>query len=204
MDKSDEAGFTLVEVMIAGTLACLLALPAMSMLRSTYGFVDAMQSRFRLNDQARQVTALLGDGSALLSNAGTSTGSRGLALVESLRSRSVVSGLTPTDTAPTGTQLNTSYGFVLPDGSLTLAGDSFPAVVITCTGVKAPLPDCTGSETRTVQGWLGTTPTIAISGQVAAVGLTLTDPFRAQRAINPSSATETYRTMFNLNVEADP
>src|SRR6195952_1924084 len=105
MNDSDEAGFTLVEVMIAGTLACLLALPAMSMLRGTYRVVDAMQSRFQLNDQARQVTALLGDGSAIFSTAGAGTGSRGLAMVEGLRSRSITAGLNPTDAAPTGSQL---------------------------------------------------------------------------------------------------
>lgn len=204
MNESDEAGFTLVEVLIAGTLASLLALPAMSMLRGTYGFVDGMQSRFRLNDQARQITALLGDGSAMLSNAGTSTGSRGLAMVEGLRSRSVTSGLTPADAPPGGAQMFVSSQFVLPDGSLTLPGDSFPPVTVTCTGPGVPVPACGGSETRTVQGWLGTAPAISTSGQVAAVGLTLTDPFRAQCALNSSSATETYRTMFNLNVETNP
>lgn len=199
-----EAGFTLVEVMIAGTLIMLLALPAISMLRSTYGFVDAMQSRFRLNAEARQVVMLLGDGSATLSNAGTSVGSRGLPLVEGLHGRSVVSGLSPSDAAPAGSQLSSSYQFVLPDGGLSLFGDGFTAISVVCTGPAKPMPDCTGAETRTIQGWLGSAPTITMSGQLAAVGLTMTDPFRAQRAINPSSATETYRTMFNLNVEANP
>ncbi|MGI4797091.1 MAG: prepilin-type N-terminal cleavage/methylation domain-containing protein [Janthinobacterium lividum] len=204
MNESDEAGFTLVEVLIAATLASLLALPAMSMLRGTYGFVDGMQSRFRLNEQARQITALLGDGSAILSNAGLFTGSRGLAMVEGLRSRSVTPSLTPSDAPPSGSQLFSSSQFVLPDGFLTLPGDTFQPVTITCTGPTVPVPACGGTETRTVQGWLGVAPTLSTSGQVAAVGLTLTDPFRAQRAINSSSATETYRTMFNLNVETNP
>ena len=204
MSGDAEAGFTLVEVLVAGSLSLLLALPAMSMLRGTYDVVDAMQSRFRLNQEARQVVALLGDGSASLSNAGTSTGSRGLAMVEGLRSRSITSGLTPADAAPTAAQLIASYQFVFPDGALSLSGDGFPAASIACTGAHLPLPACTGTETRSVQGWLGATPTLALAGQVEAVGLTRTDPVRARRANNPQCATETYRTMFNLNVEADP
>lgn len=202
--RPDEAGFTLVEVLVAGSLVVLLALPAMSLLRATYGFVDSMQSRFRLDAEARQITTLLGDGSALLANAGTSTGSRGQAMVEGMHSRSVTSGLSPADAPPTGSQLSASFQFVLPDGGLTLAGDTFPTLSIACSGAATPLPACTGSETRTVAGWLGSAPTLTLSGQVMAVGLTLTDPFRAPHVANPASATETFRTMFNLNVETNP
>ncbi len=198
--KPSEAGFTLIEVMIAGTLSLLLFLPAYAMLNQTTRFADIVQSRFRQSEQARQVLGVLGDGSAQF---GTQANARGFALVEGLRSR---------PTIPTGWPLRQSGQFTMTDSNnLVVTGDRVPALSVQCTGAGVPIPDCTGTETRAVQGWIGSDPSLVqSSGQTVGVGISITDPFRAQRlARSPSkgalgNATETYRTIFSLNVEANP
>lgn len=199
-EADDEAGFTLVEVMVAGTLSLLLFLPAYAMLRQTYRFADIVQSRFRQSEQARQVLGLLGDGSAQF---GTQTNARGFAMVEGLRSRPAI---------PTGWTLRKASQFTMSDSNgLVITGDGVAPLSLQCSGPGIPIPDCTGSETRIVQGWVGHDPSLVqSSGQTVGVGISITDPFRAQRlAGSPGSgslgtATETYRTMFGLNVEANP
>lgn len=47
---SDDRGFTLPEVLVAGTLTLLLALPALHLLRTTYRMADTVQGRLRLNE----------------------------------------------------------------------------------------------------------------------------------------------------------
>jgi hypothetical protein len=195
-----EAGYTLPETMIAGALSLVLVLPGYVLLRRTYDVADLMSSRFRLNEQARQAFALLGNGGGS-SDAGIT---RPFALVEGLRSRCFRASGQPPCTAqlPSPASLRSASQLVLEDN---LRGDSIAPVAITCRGLRDPLPDCTGIETRTVQGWLGSDPTLSGQGRTRALGLTVTDPFRAQRAGRlPGSATETYRTMFTLNAESDP
>lgn len=199
-----EAGYTLPEAMIAGALSLVLVLPGYVLLRRTYDVADLMSSRFRLNEQARQAFVLLGNGGGGSSNTGIT---RPFALVEGLRSRCFRASGQPPCTAqlPSPASLRSASQLVLEDNALSLRGDSIAPVAITCRGLRDPLPDCTGVETRTVQGWLGSDPTLSGQGRTWALGLTVTDPFRAQRAGRlPGSATETYRTMFTLNAESDP
>ena len=194
-----DAGFSLPEVMAAGMLSLCLALPAFALLRRTYDLADLMQSRFRMNGQARQAFALLADGGA--STAAGQVNARGFALVEGLRSR---------QSLPTASTLRVASQLVLPDGLLTLAGDAIPGLSVTCTGAQLPVPGCTAAGTLAVHGWLGQDPTLArtpalASSRNAGLGLTVTDPFRAGRArLAPASATEQYRTIFTLNAEAAP
>ena len=195
-----QAGFTLIEVMIAGTLSLMVLLPAYAMLNRTYRFADVIQSRFQQNAQARQVLELLGDGSAQF---GTQANARGFAMVEGLRSRPAI---------PPGWVLRQASQFSMTDSNgLVVTGDQVTPLSVQCNGAGVPIPDCTGAEARTVQGWLGRDPVLVqSSSQTVGVGLSVTDPFRAQRLGNKSSsgpagaATELYRTMFGLNVQANP
>ena len=190
-----DAGFTLVEVMVAGTMAVLLALPAYALLAATYRFADKVQSRFHLNEQARQVLTLLGDGSAQF---GLVNNARGFRLVEGLRSRPAI---------PTNWPLRIAGQFTMTDtNSLFLSGDGVPSLSIQCSAATVPIPDCTGTETRTLAGWMGSDPTLVLaSPKTVSVGVSVVDPFRAQRMVKtPASVTESYRTIFSLNVEANP
>lgn len=212
MRRSDEAGFTLPEVLIAGTLAMLLALPSLALLRTTYRFVDMLQSRFKIDEEARQSFALLGDGGAVQSSEEVPgllapASSRGFALVESLRSHaSLLTCQSAQGQSTPGACLRKTSEFVFPDGSLTLLGDTFPTLSVTCTKAGTPIPDCAATETRTVQGWTGSDPVITYPGQSTPVPtldaiITVTNPFYALRAALPSAATERYRTMFTLGAE---
>ena len=191
----DDAGFTLVEVMVAGTMTVLMALPAYSLLATTYRFADKVQSRFRQNEEARQVLTVLGDGSVLF---GTQANARGFPMVEGLRSRAA---------APAGATLRSASALVLTDSNgLSITGDSVPPLQIPCSSAVTPIPDCRGTETLTVQGWLGSNPTVAAaSSQTVGIGVTIIDPYRALRlGTAPATAAESYRNIFTLNVEANP
>ena len=192
-----DAGFALPEVLIAGLLSLCLALPAFALLRRTYDVADLMQSRFRLNGQARQAFALLADGGA--ADTPGPLNPRGFPDVEGLRSRAA---------APAGSTLRAASRLVLPDGALVLSGDAIAGLAVSCTAPGQPIPDCTGAGAVTVRGWLGRTPVLtrtpaAAPGRTTAVGLVLTDPFRAQRR-RTAVIDEQYRTIFTLGVEAAP
>lgn len=197
-----DAGFALAEMVVAGMLMLCLSLPAYAMLRRTLDVADTMQTRFGQNAQARQVAALLADGSSATQS---SANPRGWSLVEGLHSRR---GAVATD-RPAGSSLRGNYSFRLPDGAqLVLQGDSTTQLNVPCFGAGTPFPDCSGTETKQVQGWLGADPVIAATGPgatVASVTVSLTSPYRAARAQTALTAqsvtTEQYRMQFNLNVE---
>jgi hypothetical protein len=197
---SDETGFTLPEAMVASLLTLMIAIPGFMMLRQASDYALAMRSRMVLNAQARQVWTLLGSGSGNLSGSTNQADAYGLSYVRGLRSLPA---------APTGSTLRTAGQFVLPDTPLSLAGDAFPSVTITCVAPANPIPDCSSTESHTIGGWLGSDPAIAAAGTggdaTVGVVLTLTDPFQAVRPrVAPPSATERYRTVFTLNSEAAP
>jgi hypothetical protein len=194
--RHGEAGFTLPEVLIAGTLTLLLALPAYELLRKSHGFTAQAASRFRMNEAARQVFVLAGSGSAVLDPTLTQKNARGFPYAEGLRSR---------QTSPAGDMLRSNSRFVLPDAPFLLQGDTFPTQTIACTGAGSPLPDCTAGAARTVEGWLGADPAISVAAPNAALSWRIADPFRAtQPNVPAATATERYRTIFTLNVESPP
>lgn len=194
-DQAD-AGFTLVETLVAGTLALLLVLPAVEMLSRTYRFVGSVQGRARQSQEARQVLGLLGDGTAEF---GAQDNPRRFKMVEGLRGRMALPQSWPlrSGTAP--------GQFVMSDGNVQAAGDTMAAVEVACTSAGVPIPDCTGTEVRSVQGWLGADPKLEQAGRTISVGIAITDPFQARRR-DPDLAriTETFRTLFTANVEQNP
>ena len=189
-----DAGFTLAEVMIAGTLGLLLALPAAEMLSRTYRVVTAIQSRARQSEQARQVLGLLGDGTATF---GTQVNPRGFRMVEGLRSRA---GL------PAPWPLRSDTGqFIMTDTNVRVVGDTMGRIYVRCRGAADPLPTCTGTETRDLQGWLGAAPQLVQRDKLVSVSIAVTDPFQARRN-KPDMAriTETFRARFTANIERNP
>ena len=191
-----DEGFTLPEVVIASMMTLMLGLPAFLMLQRTNEFAAATRSRLALNAEARQVLTLLGSGSSDLSAITSKKNPDGFTYVEGLRSM---------QHPPPANSLRSSGKFTLTDGPNSITGDAFPSQVVQCTGPAKPIPDCTNTEQHTIQGWLGSDPVVSVTGNSAAVLLTLTDPFQAQRPrVAAPSATERYRTIFNLNAEAQP
>ncbi len=214
-----EHGFTVVEVLVAGTLGLGLALPAFALLNGTYRVATLLNSRFARDAEARQVLTLLGEGS---SSFGTVTDPRGFTMVEGLRSHaSIPSPYTLTsngqfvmgDLAPVSVVGINLGGILGVSGSgPTLSGDAVPSTTITCTASGVPVPACGyAGATVTTQGWMGASPTLQTFGLAApgtrtvAVEVTVSDPFQATRpGRTAADVTDTYRTLFNLNVEANP
>ncbi|MGI3778624.1 MAG: PulJ/GspJ family protein [Janthinobacterium lividum] len=208
-----EDGFTLVELLVATTLSLCLVLPAYALLDGTFRNAALVNSRFARDAQARQVMTLLGDGSASF---GTLRNARGFTMVEGIRSRATV---------PPNMAQSSNGQFVMTDaaagllpGVLTLAGDSVPPVTVKCTAPGVPLPSCNGpgpgpipgpaTSSVTTQGWMGAPPALTPpppQGCTVVVGITVSDPFQAaRRGQTAAGVTDTYRTLFGLNVEADP
>lgn len=195
-EADPDAGFTLAETLVAGTLALLLVLPAAEMLSRTNRFASSVQSRARQSQEARQVLGLLGDGTAEF---GAVPNPRLFRMVEGLRGRAALPQDWPLRSATAPGQ------FVMTDGDRRVDGDAVAPVEVACTGPGAPIPDCTGTESRSVQGWLGADPVLKQDGRTISVGIAITDPFQARRR-NPDLAriTETFRTQFTANVEKNP
>lgn len=210
-ENSGEDGFTLVEALIASTLSLCLVIPAYAMLNSAYRTAALINSRFQRDAEARQVLTLLGEGTASF---GTLKNARGFTMVEGIRSRQSL----PPTTLLTSWNLNNNGQFVMSDtapGGLlsafatppSIAGDAISPITVTCTGNALPLPSCTSGTKLTVKGWLGANPVLTQIGNdtVVAVDITVSDPFQAVRSNQTAAGvTDTYRTLFNLNVEANP
>lgn len=214
---SAEDGFTLVEMLVATTLSLCLVLPAYALLNGTFRTATLVNSRFARDAQARQVMTLLGDGSASFS---TPQNARGFTMVEGLRSHNRTSVPANMAQSVNGqfTMSDTSSGLVaaLLLGAPTITGDSVPSITVQCTAPGVPLPSCTGpgpgpgsgSSSVTTQGWMGAAPVLTPpppQGCTVAVDITVSDPFQAaRRGQTAAGVTDTYRTLFGLNVEADP
>jgi hypothetical protein len=183
MKACSQRGFTLIEVLSATTAVMVISIPALAMLFQAFEWYDDVQSRLALNRQAREVMYVLADGAKMSSN-----GTDATANIYGLHARNV---------APAG-PLRSSYKFQYTSNGLTVTGSELGTMSITCTGVARPLPDCTTTETKTVQGWVGSDVTLnsttrSVSGRTTEISVVLTDPYEAQRLENPAHATERYR-----------
>jgi type II secretory pathway component PulJ len=214
-EVSREDGFTLVEALIAGTLSLCLVIPAYALLSGAYRSATLINSRFQRDAQARQILTLLGEGTASF---GTLKNARGFTMVEGIRSRQFLPQIT--------WNLNSNGQFVMADTAAnifatppSIAGDAVSSITVTCGGNALPLPGCSTGAKLTTKGWMGADPVLLQTGgtykqiggiitQVGgtvAVDITVSDPFQATRpGQTAAGVTDTYRTLFNLNVEADP
>ena len=197
MRKRSQAGFTLLEVMIASVASMAVLMPALVFMRNAYDWYASVQSELMLNREARHVLDLIGNGARAATN-----GNDGTPNIYGIRGRKA---------APSANSLRSNYKLQYVSNNLTVTGDALPSQTISCTAAARPLPDCSSAgQNKTVTGWIGdsfkvTASARAIASRTVEVTVTLTDPFQAQRAANPATATQTYRTLFTLNLDAgDP
>ncbi|HEY4265625.1 MAG TPA: hypothetical protein VGM72_09920 [Micropepsaceae bacterium] len=193
MRKTSQAGFTLFEVMAASVASIAVIAPAIVFMLDAYDWYAEVQSELTLNREARQAFDLLGNGAKIASN-----GKDGFAYVYGIRGRNA---------APAGAQ-RSNYVLQYTNNNVTISGDSFALMTVTCSATGRPLPDCPGAgptARRSVAGWIGSDVSIENNARSIATGrtvemmVTVTDPFQAQRAASSAPATETYRTVFTLN-----
>jgi len=197
-----QAGFTLLELMIAAGAGMLVLLPATAMLFRMYEWRDAVEARLALNVHARETFDVIANGARMTSNGTDQTPN--------------VYGVRGRRTAPAGS-LRTNYSLQYTSNGLTVLPDTRGTMQVTCTGAGLPLPDCASSgESKTVEGWIGENVTLSTvsrsvksdesgSARTAELSFAITNPYAAQRAENASTATERYRTILSLNrEESDP
>ncbi len=195
MRKTAQAGFTLIEVMIASVASMAVIAPAIAVMFSAFNWYAEIQSQIALNREARQAFDLVGNGAKMNGN-----GNDASPYLYGMRGRKA---------APGGT-LRSNYTLQYQSNNLTATGDSIAGMTVTCTSAGVPLPDCVGTETKTVAGWVGddlslNTASRSVTGRTVETMVTISDPFQAQRTPNSASASATYRTIFTLNRDiADP
>jgi hypothetical protein len=193
--RRSQRGFTLFEVLSATTAVMALAVPATYMLFHSFAWYTEVQSQLKLNREAREVSDILMNGARMTTN-----GNDGTPNIYGLRMRK---------TAPVGS-LRSNYVLNYPSNNLTATSSSVAGLTVACKAAGNPLPDCTGTETRTVQGWVGADVTLdsatrSIAGRTTEVSVTMVDPFQAQRMKNPAKAVERYRmVIFRNRDENDP
>jgi hypothetical protein len=189
MTRRAQQGFTLMEVLSATTAAMVLSIPALAMLFQSLEWYGSIQNGLAVNRRAREVMYVLADGAKASSNGNDAT--------------SNIYGLHARSAAPAG-PLRTNYQFQYTSNGLILGGAELGTMTITCTAAGRPLPDCTGTETKTVQGWVGSdvvldSTTRSVAGRTTEIAVTLTNPYEAQRLENPAYASERYRMILTRN-----
>jgi hypothetical protein len=191
-----QRGFTLFEVLTATTCVMALAVPAAALLYRAFAWSAEIDSQLKLNREAREVSEILLNGGKM-GSAGTDTTTS----VYGLRARAA---------APAGT-LRSNYVLNYTSNSFTLSSSNTAPMTVTCKAAGNPLPDCAGTETKAVQGWLGgdiamDSTTRSVGSKTTEVTITMVDPYQAQRMKNnPARAVERYRMVVQRKRdETDP
>lgn len=190
-----QRGFTFIELMTAVTAGAIIVLAANVFLFKAYTWYDELASKIEINRHARETFNLLA-----LGGMSSTTGNDATKNLYGLRERAI---------AP-ASGLRSNYALQYSSNNLTLSPDSFAAMSVTCGAAGTPLPDCAGTETKSVKGWIGTdiqlnTSSRSVASRTVEVTFVITDPFEVQRAQGPSQFSETYRTAVTLNrTESDP
>ena len=206
-----ELGFTLIELMIASVLALILLLTTTTILLQTVEFAERQRLRPVLNDKAREIFDLLGDGGCcdainsppepLLGMRDRSTFSQGRA--SDLRNAYRLQLDNPSNGAPA-----------------TVIGPEISQLSINCRANGDPVQDCVGTGTQTVRGYLARDPRLYVdtdSGNATSdrslddaergttnrtieVEILLVQPHQANRTrFRSDQVRESYRSIFTLN-----
>ena len=188
-----QRGFTLIELMIASVLALALILPALAIAYQFVDFADAVESRVRVNAEARQIFDLLGDGGVDIENG---PGNDGTDFVYGYRGRFTTESVASHE----------NYRFMLDSNGLKLRASQIPDVTVACKAKDDPLPGCkNASDVVTVKGWLGEEVQIerkdrSTNWRTVETDVTIKDHFRDQKQRSPDGeATERFRTIYTLN-----
>ena len=191
--RQSQAGFTLIELMLASTLGLILLVAALGILYDSADIADVLRSRANLNAAARESFDLLLDGGI--------SGTR------------EIFGLRGLHAAPAATELQVpggQRGRLLNNGAtVALEGPRTAPATIACIAAGDPIPACTGAGAMTVQGYLGGAPVLSGARGITDGGgadrtqeieLPLFNPSLLRRTdVGSQRGIETYRTIFTLN-----
>ena len=195
MNGHRQRGFTLFELMTAAVAGGTVILAVNAFLFKAYDWISELQAKVEINRHARETLNLL-----MLGGVSATAGNDASKNVYGINGRS---------SAP-ASGLRSNYAVQYRSNNLTLSPDKFAPMTVTCTGAATPLPDCVSTETKSVQGWLGSdvqinSATRMVANRTVEVSTVITDPFEAQRGTAPTQFSEKYRTILTLNTtEPDP
>ena len=217
LSKSQQAGFTLMEMMVAGTLALILSLVLFKVIIQSQQMAEQMLMQSNLNSHAREVFELLGDGG--VRTADDANGADYADQILGYHGRST----DPEDDAPTAVGRTDSAGdasFRLrlgPEaGNILRTSASQPTFIITCADDDDRLKTCNSdTDTYTVDGYVdefysdnATTRSLLVGAQRRLPELTFTviDPYRVPRSttlrrFTQDEYSESFWTVFYLHVD---
>ncbi len=204
--RDPQGGFTLIELLISAVLALVLLLTTTTILFQTFEFVDRQRIRPVLNDTAREMFDLLGDGGAVGTNDLLGMRDRSTfaeANASSLRANNILQLDNPTSS---------------PTVNYTSIGPETSSVTINCRATGNPVAGCVGTGTQAVQGYLARDPRLYIdsggtsdrslddaertasTNRTIEAEILLIQPHQANRErFRPDVLRESYRTIFTLN-----
>ena len=214
-----ELGFTLIELLIASVLALILMLTTTTILFQALEFADRQRLRPVLNEKARQIFDLLGDGGCCSTQivSGVSRPPR----LSGMRDRGSFSPASASDLRHT--ELGNEYRLQLDVGSddrysFTPIGPETSGISINCRGEDDPIQGCSANATIAVRGYLARDPRMFTTGNTNSQDRSVDDDERGQEnrtievefmLIQPHQANrtrfrsdeirESYRTIFTFN-----
>lgn len=186
------AGFTIIELMIAGILFLLCSLALFELLDQTYQMTREAMVRVTLNSEARNLFHTLADG--------------GKANTE------WVPGYRGHQRDPWNHELTVSdhrWQLQNADGDATLFGRSYPdAFELDCQGENTPLQSCLDTESHTIAGYvdkLFPQSVRSVGNRTAEVSFTVMEPeqvFITMEKKRPRrDYSETFWTVFTLGTD---
>ena len=188
-----QAGFTLIELMLAAAAAGVIMMAAGGMLVRALSWHDELNAKLEINRHARETWRVLAYGGM-----GPANGRDGTRYVYGVRGRK---------NAP-GRGMRSNYAFSYTSNQITLTPDYAASMTVTCKGPELPVPGC-GAGTKLVRGWLASDVTVekkyTVADQTVEVEIPVMSTYQVQRAANPDAFIDSYRAIFTLNrMENDP
>ncbi|WP_434620428.1 PulJ/GspJ family protein [Azospirillum sp. B2RO_4] len=192
--RDAQRGFTLIELMVAGTISLILLAAIGGVLSDSLRTAAALNSQVAINRHAREIFEILAFGG---SNENANTTPLPFNYVFGLRGRNPTGGsdmfAMPAASSPSpllARDINGStrlYRFGLGRTGTTPQGDPIDAllaeqvqeVTVPCTGTDLPVQGCAVATSATMQGYLRSDPTLSTSAspnRVTTLAFQLIDP----------------------------
>lgn len=184
-----QRGFTLIELMVATFTGLLLLSSVYAVMYQSAGMADAMRGQIIINQEAREMFQMLTDGGRDSDQTPVS-GLRG-----GYENEDITGGSPAWKT----------------NNRLRLSGDVIsrrvPDIDITCRAVDDPVDDCTGTETRPLDGYLArlaiSSPAGSGQGFWVVVEWDIVDPYQANKKwVSETDFKDGLYTIIGLGKEA--
>lgn len=206
--------FTLVELLVASSLAVILLTVVTGVLYQSIEFAEKVQTRPLLNAKAREMLDMLGDGGFDNSDTGNPLEVTGLHGhdADPPGTFRVNEALTLTGLAPDPEADNDATPPATTQGTIT--SSTVGTTVVRCNAVDDPIPDCTAAgATVTVDGYLADDPAFYVTDRrvrdsdrgatfdrTVEVTISVMHPLRANRTgFTKTDVADSFRTIFTLN-----